>query len=108
MRVQQHLHLALQALQWRGAGSGRTGGGLDLRGHPAFHVAATDAIERGFADDYLPSDQVTQGEGKAKPLFIHGERNDQAASARELITAYIGAQPLPGDEPDSFPDVLVC
>ncbi|MBN2987878.1 DUF2007 domain-containing protein, partial [Pseudomonas sp. MAFF 301380] len=27
---------------------------------------------------------------------------------RELITAYIGAQPLPGDEPDSFPDVLVC
>ena len=25
-----------------------------------------------------------------------------------LITAYIGAQPLPGDEPDSFPDVLVC
>jgi len=34
--------------------------------------------------------------------------NDQAACARELITAYIGAQPLPGDEPDSFPDVLVC
>lgn len=34
--------------------------------------------------------------------------NDQAASARELITAYIGAQPVPGDEPDSFPDVLVC
>ncbi|WP_455824502.1 putative signal transducing protein [Pseudomonas graminis] len=34
--------------------------------------------------------------------------NDQAAHARELITAYNGAQPLPGDEPDSFPDVLVC
>ncbi len=34
--------------------------------------------------------------------------NDQAAYARELITAYNGAQPLPGDEPDSFPDVLVC
>ncbi|MFL1555497.1 putative signal transducing protein [Pseudomonas sp. O11] len=34
--------------------------------------------------------------------------NDQAAYARELITAYNGAQPLPGDEPDSFSDVLVC
>ncbi|NWC91951.1 MULTISPECIES: putative signal transducing protein [unclassified Pseudomonas] len=34
--------------------------------------------------------------------------NDQAAYARELITAYNGAQPVPGDEPDSFPDVLVC
>ena len=34
--------------------------------------------------------------------------NDQAEYARELITAYIGAQPVPGDEPDSFPDVLVC
>jgi hypothetical protein len=34
--------------------------------------------------------------------------NDRALYARELITAYIGAQPLPGDEPDSFPDVLVC
>ena len=34
--------------------------------------------------------------------------NDQAANARALITAYIGAQPVAGDEPDSFPDVLVC
>jgi hypothetical protein len=34
--------------------------------------------------------------------------NDQAGEARELIAAYIGAQPLPGDEPDSYPDVLVC
>ncbi|CRM53769.1 hypothetical protein AOA59_04525 [Pseudomonas sp. 2822-15] len=38
-------------------------------------------------------------------LEVH---NDQAAYARELITAYNGAQPMPGDEPDSFPDVLVC
>ncbi|WP_411390151.1 putative signal transducing protein [Pseudomonas sp. MPB23] len=34
--------------------------------------------------------------------------NDHAADARALITAYMGAQPMPGDEPDSFPDVLVC
>ena len=41
-------------------------------------------------------------------LLALAVENDQAAYARELITAYIGAQPLPGDEPDSFPDVLVC
>ena len=41
-------------------------------------------------------------------LLALAVENDQAAYARELITAYIGAQPIPGDEPDSFPDVLVC
>lgn len=34
--------------------------------------------------------------------------NDQAERARELITAYNGASPLSGDEPDVFADVLVC
>jgi hypothetical protein len=34
--------------------------------------------------------------------------NDQAAYARELITAYNAALPLSGDEPDSFPGTLVC
>jgi hypothetical protein len=34
--------------------------------------------------------------------------NDQAQYARELIAAYNVALPMPGDEPDSFPDVLVC
>ncbi|MEX3773781.1 DUF2007 domain-containing protein [Pseudomonas sp. MYb118] len=34
--------------------------------------------------------------------------DDQAASARALITAYNAALPLPGDEPDSFPGTLVC
>ena len=41
-------------------------------------------------------------------LLALAVENDQAAYARELITAYNGAQPLPGHEPDSFPDVLVC
>ncbi|QJI33781.1 putative signal transducing protein [Pseudomonas sp. ADAK13] len=41
-------------------------------------------------------------------LLALAVENDQAAYARELITAYNGAQPVPGDEPDSFPDVLVC
>ena len=34
--------------------------------------------------------------------------NDQAEHARELITAYNAALPVSGDEPDNFPDVLVC
>ncbi|MGY2292554.1 putative signal transducing protein [Pseudomonas sp. SDO528_S397] len=41
-------------------------------------------------------------------LLALAVQNDQAALARELITAYNGAQPLAGDEPDSFPGVLVC
>ncbi|KTB57794.1 DUF2007 domain-containing protein [Pseudomonas syringae] len=32
----------------------------------------------------------------------------QVVRARELITAYNSASPLSGDEPDDFPDVLVC
>jgi len=31
-----------------------------------------------------------------------------ADRARQLITEYNGAFPLPGDEPDSYPDVLLC
>ncbi len=35
--------------------------------------------------------------------------DDKVERARELITAYNAASPLSGgDEPDSFPDVLVC
>ncbi len=34
--------------------------------------------------------------------------DDQVERARALITAYNAALPLSGDEPDSFPDVLVC
>ncbi|MDY7559037.1 DUF2007 domain-containing protein [Pseudomonas sp. 10B1] len=34
--------------------------------------------------------------------------NDQADQARQLITAYNAAMPLSGDEPDTFPDVLIC
>ncbi len=32
----------------------------------------------------------------------------QVVRARELITAYNSASPVSGDEPDDFPDVLVC
>ena len=35
-------------------------------------------------------------------------KDDQAERARLLITEYNAAFPLPGDEPDSYPDVLLC
>lgn len=34
--------------------------------------------------------------------------DEQAQYARELIAAYNAALPLPGDEPESFPGVLIC
>lgn len=39
-------------------------------------IAGYDAIEQGFADDYLPSDQVKQSDGKAK---AHAARRIEAA-----------------------------
>ncbi|MDU9389949.1 putative signal transducing protein [Pseudomonas japonica] len=34
--------------------------------------------------------------------------DEQAEYARQLIAAYNAAQPLPGDEPESYPGVLIC
>lgn len=34
--------------------------------------------------------------------------DDQADYARQLIAAYNAAQPLPGDEPESLPGILIC
>jgi hypothetical protein len=34
--------------------------------------------------------------------------DEQAEYARRLIDAYNDAQPLVGDEPDSFPGTLIC
>ncbi|GLO41175.1 MULTISPECIES: putative signal transducing protein [Pseudomonas] len=34
--------------------------------------------------------------------------DEQAEYARQLIDAYNGAQPLVGDEPESFPGTLIC
>jgi len=34
--------------------------------------------------------------------------NDQAEQARLLIAAYNAALPVSGDEPDNYPDVLIC
>ncbi|MDD2051889.1 DUF2007 domain-containing protein [Pseudomonas putida] len=48
------------------------------------------------------------GELPAFGLLALAVENDQAQYARELIAAYNGASPLSGDEPQSFPGVLLC
>ena len=74
-----------------------------------------------MTDTYQPLDsryttmpyQTVGHSGLKLPRFSLGlwhnfGQNANAADARALITAYMGAQPMRGDEPDSFPDVLVC
>ncbi|AQW69917.1 DUF2007 domain-containing protein [Pseudomonas putida] len=51
--------------------------------------------------------------GATGELPLHGllglsVADEQAEYARQLIDAYNGAQPLIGDEPESFPGTLIC
>ncbi|HAL68099.1 MAG TPA: hypothetical protein DCP84_10530 [Pseudomonas sp.] len=51
--------------------------------------------------------------GATGELPLHGllglsVADEQADYARQLIDAYNGAQPLIGDEPESFPGTLIC
>ncbi|MOA48074.1 hypothetical protein D3C78_1707670 [compost metagenome] len=51
--------------------------------------------------------------GAAGELPLHGllglaVADEQAGYARELIDAYNDAQPLAGDEPESYPGTLIC
>lgn len=34
--------------------------------------------------------------------------DEEAERARQLIAAYNGAEPMPGDEPESYPGDLIC
>ena len=34
--------------------------------------------------------------------------DEDAERARQLIAAYNGAEPVPGDEPESYPGELIC
>ncbi|WP_296265683.1 MULTISPECIES: putative signal transducing protein [unclassified Pseudomonas] len=51
--------------------------------------------------------------GATGEVPIHGllglaVADEQAGYARQLIDAYNAAQPMPGDEPDSYPGTLIC
>lgn len=51
--------------------------------------------------------------GATGELPMHGllgltVADEQAGYARQLIDAYNSAQPVAGDEPDSYPGTLIC
>ncbi|WP_110971894.1 putative signal transducing protein [Pseudomonas huaxiensis] len=59
---------------------------------------------------YLAGRDLMGGIGE---LPVHGllglaVSDEQAEYARQLIAAYNAAQPLPGDEPDHLPGILIC
>jgi hypothetical protein len=61
-------------------------------------------------DAYVSGGHLLGGMGElpALGLLAISVDNHQVERARELITAYNGALPFSGDEPDHYPDVLVC
>jgi len=48
------------------------------------------------------------GELPVQGLLGLAVADEQAVYARQLIDAYNAAQPLVGDEPESFPGTLIC
>ena len=58
----------------------------------------------------LDGADLVGGTGELPALGLLGltVADDQAQYARQLIDAYNAASPVAGDEPESFPDVLVC
>ena len=48
------------------------------------------------------------GELPAQGLLGLAVPDEQAEYARQLIDAYNDAQPLAGDEPESYPGTLIC
>ena len=61
-------------------------------------------------DAILLGRDLIGGTGELPALGLLGlaVADEQACCARALIDAYNAASPVAGDEPDSFPDVLIC
>lgn len=61
-------------------------------------------------DAHLVGRDLLGGTGELPAFGLLGliVENEQAQQARELIAAYNAASPLSGDEPQSFPGVLLC
>ncbi|MGX5220593.1 MULTISPECIES: putative signal transducing protein [Pseudomonas] len=68
-------------------------------------MLASEGIEAFISGQHLAG---AVGELPASGLLGLMVNDRQAGKARELITAYNGAQPLPGDEPESYLGELVC
>lgn len=59
---------------------------------------------------YIAGGHLLGAMGELPALGLLGllVEDDQAERARQLIAAYNGAEPLPGDEPESYPGELIC
>ncbi|HAV86575.1 putative signal transducing protein [Stutzerimonas balearica] len=59
---------------------------------------------------YIAGGHLLGAMGELPALGLLGllVEDDQAERARHLIAAYNGAEPLPGDEPESYPGELIC
>jgi hypothetical protein len=68
-------------------------------------MLASEGIEA-----YLVGQDLVGAAGELPMLGLLGltVADEQAEYARQLIDAYNDAQPLVGDEPESFPGTLIC
>lgn len=76
-----------------------------MEGELLKRVLASEGIECHLVGGHLVG---AVGELPACGLLGMLVGDDDAERARQLIAAYNGAQPLPGDEPDNFQGVLLC
>ena len=68
-------------------------------------MLASEGVEAHLAGRHLLG---AVGELPALGLLGLLVEDDDAERARRLIAAYNAAAPLPGEEPDGFPGVLLC
>ncbi|MBD9415417.1 MULTISPECIES: putative signal transducing protein [unclassified Pseudomonas] len=68
-------------------------------------VLASEGVEAHLAGRHLLG---AVGELPALGLLGLLVEDDDAEHARRLIAAYNAAAPLPGEEPEGFPGVLLC
>ncbi|TDV69781.1 putative signal transducing protein [Pseudomonas sp. LP_7_YM] len=76
-----------------------------LEGELLQSVLASEGIESHITGRHLLG---AVGELPVFGLLGLAVDDAQAERARQLITEYNGAFPLSGDEPDNYPDVLLC
>lgn len=68
-------------------------------------MLAAEGIEAFLSGSHLIG---AVGELPAAGLLGLMVADGQAGRARELIAEYNGAEPMPGDEPESYPGELLC
>ena len=76
-----------------------------LEGEMLLGMLASEGV-----DAHLAGRHLLGGIGELPALGLLGllVEDEEAERARRLIAAYNAAAPLPGEEPDGFPGVLLC